>query len=72
MRRTTWYPAKLGDKRTSSWFAFWPVQLGNDRRWLEVVTVEWEYQMVHPTFALPPAFPVPRWVKIRFTEHPHR
>lgn len=43
MRWTSWYPACVGERRTSSWFALWPVQIGNDVRWLEKVAVEWEF-----------------------------
>lgn len=66
MRRQTWYPAKLGDKRTHTSFAWLPIKLKNDWRWLEKVTVEWEYREVE-TF-LPPCLPVPKWVRKRFVE----
>lgn len=41
MRRQLWYPAKEGDKRIVTFFAWWPITIGTDWRWLEVVTVEY-------------------------------
>lgn len=66
MKFTTWYPAAQGEKRTTTWFAILPVTLGNDCRWLEKVTVQWEYIFVD-TF-LPPCSPVLKWRKIRFID----
>ena len=45
MRWKSWYPADVGDKRVSTWFAFLPVKIGNDCRWWETVTVEFELKM---------------------------
>lgn len=66
MRLTTWYPAAKGEKRVTSWFAFWPVKLGNDFRWLETVTVEWEY--TEKNAFLPPCMPYLKWQKIGFVD----
>jgi hypothetical protein len=66
MRLTTWYPAAKGDKRVTTWFALWPVKLGNDFRWLERVTVEWEYVEEHHFF--PPCAPYLKWQPIRFVD----
>jgi hypothetical protein len=66
MRFQNWWPADLGDKRISSWFALIPVTLGNETRWLERVTVEWQVENV--AGLLPPCLPTPAWVKVRFVE----
>lgn len=66
MQFKTWYPATIGEKRIAEKFAFSPIVINNDFRWLETVTIEWEYQMV-PTF-LPPCLPNPKWVKIAFVD----
>jgi len=34
-----------GDRRTRSWFAWWPVTIGTQTRWLETVTVREEYRV---------------------------
>jgi len=36
------YP-KFGDKRTITKFAFLPIKIGNQTRWLQTVTLEQEY-----------------------------
>lgn len=58
-----------GDKRTFSWFAFKPVRIDFQTRWLERVFVEQEYRKV-PHFVGPPGMPrnvfVLEWVNERF------
>jgi len=60
------FPAKLGERRTSSWFALLPVTIEGETRWLENVTVVWELMSV-PNF-FPPCDYVPRWVKVDFID----
>lgn len=66
MRKVTWYPASRGDRRITSFFAFFPVQIGNDFRWLERVTIEWEY--TDRNAILPPCTPYLKWQIVRFVD----
>ena len=36
-------PLPYGATRTSSYFAWWPVRIGDETRWLETVTVKEKY-----------------------------
>lgn len=63
MRWNSWRIAADGDKRVSSWYALLPVRIGVEVRWLERVSVEWEYR--YYTTGLNPRL---RWEKVRFTE----
>ena len=65
MRWKTWKGAAEGDKRKSTWFAFLPISLNGDIRWLEKVTVEWEYSFVANSF---PGRARLKWHKIRFVD----
>ena len=40
-----WFDKKTTPKlvRTKTWFAFFPVKIGDETRWLETVTVKQEY-----------------------------
>lgn len=67
MQFKTWYPATIGEKRIAKKFAFLPIRINNDFRWLETVNIEWQYQMV-PAF-FPPCLPNPKWVKIGFVNN---
>lgn len=39
-----------GDVKIKSWFAFLPVKIGDDYRWLERVTVEYHFRPPHFSF----------------------
>ena len=43
MRRTIPNEPNVGDIKTTSFFAWSPIQIGQDWRWLERVTVEYRY-----------------------------
>lgn len=43
MKWRSWYPANEGDKRIATHFAYLPVKIGNDCRWLEFVDIEYEH-----------------------------
>jgi hypothetical protein len=64
MRYRCWYPAKLGDKRISYWFALLPVNIEGEVRWLEWVTVEWI--VVEKRKFLPPCPTYLTWTKLRY------
>lgn len=66
MRFTDWSFAKEGETRTQTWFAIWPVKIGNEIRWLERVTVEWKY--IYVNAFLPPCMPYLKWQKMRFID----
>jgi hypothetical protein len=55
---------KVGDKRITSYFAFLPITVDNEIRWLENVTIEEEFtkddELPHPMFHM--------WEKIRFID----
>lgn len=78
MRWESWYPSKAskaGDKRVKTWFALWPVKIGNDCRWLERVTVEFELKIKkypwyigHTYFGMRPMFV---WEIVQFVERPN-
>ena len=38
-----WYAPRDGDKEIKTWFAFLPVTIAGETRWLEKVTVVYEY-----------------------------
>lgn len=38
-----WYKPSYGDTKMRSWFAWLPVTVGNETRWLERVTVMYQY-----------------------------
>ena len=40
-----WRTPKCGDKKTVTKFAFFPIQIDNEVRWLEKVTIEMEYRI---------------------------
>ena len=61
MRFKNWYPATVGDKRTEWWFAWFPVKLNGETRWLEIVEVEYEYRFDGRGFS-----PKNSWQKNRF------
>ena len=42
MRFKNWYPATVGDKRVECYFAWFPVKLNGETKWLERVSVEYE------------------------------
>lgn len=42
-----WKVRKYGDRRIYTWFAFLPVNIGGEVRWLELVTVEQKYLFSH-------------------------
>ncbi len=67
MRWKTWKGAAEGDKRKSTWFALIPISINGDFRWLEKVTVEWEYSFVANSF---PGRARLKWHKIRFVDEP--
>lgn len=62
MRWTTEPDPEDGDRRTTSWFALWPVTIGTETRWLERVSVLEEYRV--PCLACGDPF----WAKRRFVE----
>jgi hypothetical protein len=66
VRWKSWYPAKVGERRTTSWFAILPVKIDGEIRWLEWVSVEWQYTAVPDWF--PPCEPHPKWRKIAFVD----
>ena len=41
-----WMLSEVGDSRTKIWFAFFPVTIGHERRWLEKVTILQEYKHI--------------------------
>lgn len=61
MKTINWYPAEKGDKRIRSWFALFPVTIGNETRWLENVSVEYEYRFYGGGLS-----PTMKWQKNRF------
>lgn len=69
MRRTTWHPAKAGDERIVTFFAWWPIQLGNDWRWLETVTVRYRCAIRNINWL--PGGPnyQPVWEKVEFVKN---
>ena len=38
--------SKLGDIRTLTWFALFPVTIKNETRWLEMISVLYEYRVI--------------------------
>lgn len=68
MKKITWYPAEEGDERIVTFFALWPIQLGNDWRWFETVTVRYRCFIENRNW-LPggPNFG-PVWRKIEFVK----
>lgn len=42
--RWVWKQSQVGDLKTCNWFAWIPVQIGCEYRWLEWVSVEYEYE----------------------------
>lgn len=65
MRWKSWRGAAEGDKRNSTWFAILPIIINGDFRWLETVTVEWEYNFVSNNF---PGRARLKWHKLRFID----
>jgi hypothetical protein len=45
-----------GALKTESWFAWYPVNIGRETRWLEFVTVEFKYWEGYGSFAEPEWF----------------
>lgn len=66
MKYKSWYPAICGQKRSTTWFAFFPCSIDGDIRWMEWVTVEWIFATKNAI--LPPCMPYPAWVKHRFVD----
>ena len=67
MRWKSWFPASIGEKRVKTWFAWLPVKINNDCRWLERVSVEFELKM-----ALATRYDrYPYWDKVRFVDNIH-
>ena len=66
MRYQCWYPAKPGDIRVKTWFAFIPVKIGKNIRWLETVQVEYRCESFNRF--LPPCAEYFAWVKHRFLD----
>lgn len=56
---------QMDDKRTKTFFAVFPVTIGNERRWLEKVTVEQEYECHFMGFDDGSSC---EWVNIRFID----
>ena len=61
-----WSHAELGERRTKTWFAWFPVWIDNDLRWLETVRVVFEYSKANAF--LPPCAPYKKWVKRYFLD----
>lgn len=72
MKWKSWFPAMVGDTRVKSWFALLPVKIGNDLRWLEKVTVEYQLQIIIYDHYWCGVFQgtteEPEWVKIKFVD----
>tara|TARA_Y100000034_G_scaffold8165_1_gene8908 strand:+ start:505 stop:702 length:198 start_codon:yes stop_codon:yes gene_type:complete len=61
-----WKLPKLGDRRTRTWFAWFPVTINFERRWLEEVTVIQQYkEMCHISESGMPV-PMPGWSNVEF------
>ena len=53
---------KVDDRRVKTWFAFFPVDIDGERRWLEIVTVMQEWRTTS-------AFLIPDyWANIEFVD----
>lgn len=53
-----------GKLDTSSWFAILPVTVNDEIRWMETVTVEYEYWEGYGAFA------APCWIATKFVDKP--
>lgn len=73
MRWKSLYPADVGDKMVKTWFALWPVKIGNDCRLFERVTVEFELKMdmydVYRKNIFLRKEPHYYWCKVRFIDN---
>ena len=62
MRWATNVGPKIGDIRVRSWFAFFPVHIGNEVRWLERVTVREQYDGCRDYGQV--------WIRLQFVKNP--
>lgn len=63
MRINNWLMADPGDTRTETWFAIFPVRISRETRWLEQVTVEYEYRFYGGGWS-----PCYKWQKNKFID----
>lgn len=68
MKKITWYPANKGDERKVTFFAWWPIQLGNEWRWLETVTVLYRCAIKDRNWFMGGPDFGPVWEKIEFLD----
>lgn len=66
MRFMAWYPMREHETRITRQFAWLPIRIGRETRWLERVTILWRVEMV-PTF-LPPCTPRLKWIRYKFSD----